>query len=79
MRMKNNDTNDREERNEEIEDKISLNEAAHCLDKLKLYLLQGGNKDFSNSTLLLVNQLENKIFKEPKDYKQTCLDFYFNR
>ena len=74
-----NDTNDSEEQNEEIEDRISLNEAAHCLDKLKLYSLQRGNKDFSNSTLLLVNQLENKIFKEPKDYKQTCLDFYLNR
>jgi hypothetical protein len=56
-----------------------VNEAVHCLDKLKLYSLQLGNKDFYNSTLLLVNQLENKIFKEPKDYKQTCLDFYFNR
>jgi hypothetical protein len=74
-----NDTNDSQEQNEEIEDRISVNEAVHCLDKLKLYSLQLGNKDFYNSTLLLVNQLENKIFKEPKDYKQTCLDFYFNR
>ena len=58
--------------------KMRKNEAVHCLDKLKLYSLQLGNKDFYNSTLLLVNQLENKIFKEPKDYKQTFLDFYFN-
>jgi hypothetical protein len=37
-----NDTNDSQEQNEEIEDRISLNEAAHCLDKLKLYSLQLG-------------------------------------
>ena len=65
--------------NDNIEDKISLNEAAHYLDKLKTYSLQRQNKVFSNSVLKLVNQLENMIFTEPKDYKQTCLDFYLNR
>jgi hypothetical protein len=44
-----NDTNDSEEQNEEIVDRISLNEAAHCLDKLKLYSLQCGNKDFTKN------------------------------
>ena len=62
-----------------LKDKISLNEAAHYLDKLKTYSLQRQNKVFSNSVLKLVNQLENMIFTEPKDYKQTCLDFYLNR
>ena len=79
-----NDTNDPKDANnleEQGEDdiEITLKEAANYLDKLKSYSLQRQNKDFSKSLLQLVNQLENMIFTEPKDYKQTCLDFYLNR
>ena len=57
-----------------LEMKISSSEAAFQLDKLRTYSLQRSNREFSQSVLHLVSELENKIFREPKDYKQIFID-----
>ena len=61
--------------NDQLLKSKALSEAAFHLNKLRTYSLQRNNREFSQSVLHLVNELENKIFRKPKDYKQSCIDY----
>ena len=70
---------DEEEDNESVsylDDKISLGQISFHFDKLKLYCLQRNSKEYSQKMMFLLNELENLAFNEPKEYKQTLLNFY---
>ena len=56
--------------------KTELKTVTAYLQYIKLYALQRKDKQVSNDMVTMVNNLENFVYNEPREYKQTLLDYY---